>query len=109
MNRVDAVGPLICDIPKMIGDKDCPVIYHDDLVKIVQDVESREPEAEPPERIGDPGVKVVVILRGSVVRDYGRPRTVVIVVYFRIAWIVIRAGAFGGGDLALGVRFDGQA
>ena len=56
-------------------------IHNNDNIKIVQDEEPREEESRTPERIRDPGVKVVVIPWRRVIGYHWRAFLVIIVVY----------------------------
>jgi hypothetical protein len=55
------------DVIEMVRDKDGSVMHVHDSVKIMENEKSGKPETIAPERIGDPGVKVIVVGRWSVV------------------------------------------
>ena len=62
----------------MIRDKYCPLVDDHGPVEIMKDEEAGEPETGPPERIGNPGIKVVEVMRRGITRDHGRAFLIII-------------------------------
>ena len=80
---IDSINPMTPVIIEMIRDKYGSVVKVDSSVEVMQDEVSGKPGIVPPERIWNPGIKVIVIWRRSIVSDYRRSLIVIIVVYYR--------------------------
>jgi hypothetical protein len=73
-------------------DLDNSMLHEHDPVEIVENKKSRKQKAVPVERIGHPGIQVIIIRRGRIIGHHGRTRMVIVMVDDRrigILWIVL--------------------
>jgi hypothetical protein len=64
----------------VIGKSMMSVVDDDDSVKVMKAEEPGEPKSGPPERIGDPGIHVIIIRGRGVVSNNRRSLVVVVVI-----------------------------
>ena len=88
VHRIDSMDPMMSGIVEMIRDKPGPMVKVNGPMEVMQNEESGEPKVVPPERIGNPCIKVIIIRRRSVVCDYRRSLIIIIIVYYRSFGIV---------------------
>lgn len=67
LHGVDPENPVGPEVVEVIRDEEGAILHMDGFVEVMEDEESRKPEVAPPERVGNPGVEVVVIRRWSVI------------------------------------------
>ena len=87
---VDSENPVMSEIIEMIRDEYNPFVYDDRSVEVIQNEKAGKPKIEPPKRIWNPGIKIVVIRRRSIVRDYRRSLIIIIVVYYSRVGVIRR-------------------
>jgi hypothetical protein len=82
-HRINPKDPSVPMVSKVVGDHDHPLIYNNNLVKVMEDIEPRKKETGAPERAWDPGIHVIVIPGRRIVGDDWRTLVVVIVINHR--------------------------
>ena len=79
IHRVHSSERMSCVIEKMIGNMVIMVMMtHKDKIEIGQDEESREEEPCAPERVRNPVIQVVIVLRRRIIGDNRRTFIIVI-------------------------------
>ncbi len=110
---IDDKEPSAIAIEEVVSDDEGSSVYENDLVEVVEDIESREEKSAEVEGRRHPSIHVGVVPRRRVVSDHRRSLAIIIIVYntrfyiFRTLgrWsFVIRAWNFG--ILVWGVHGD---
>src|SRR6185369_17029798 len=92
-NGVYPEHPVVSNIIEMVGYKYRPVPHMHHPMKIVQNEKSRKPDTDPPERIRNPRVQVIVAGRRCVIGNYRRSFACIIILDYHFFRVVARLGS----------------
>jgi hypothetical protein len=81
--RINPKYPSVPMVSNVVGDHDHPLIYDNNLVKVMEDIEPRKKETGAPERAWNPGIHVIVIPGRRIVGDDWRALIIIIIINYR--------------------------
>jgi hypothetical protein len=79
-DRVNGKCPVISGIENMVGHHKRPVIHKYMPMEIMQDEKPAKVESRAPERIWNPGIQVVIRIRGRIVGNHRRALRIIIII-----------------------------